>query len=160
MKARLAGTIFNAAKKLPGQTSRLLGIDKMGKGDIAMRFGMDGLYATMGAMNTPGDFGDKLIAGGGDFITSAGAGLVAGAPFQRFGPTAAGVADNIGSVIGWQLGQPAIEGTMRAKDKLMGGEGLSPYERSQIEYEDQFREQIMQELASAGLLRDESTGMV
>ena len=166
-RARLAGSIFNAAKGLGGKGLRLLGIDKMGKREAAMRFGMDGAFATMGAISTPGDLGDKLIAGGGDFLTSAGTGLVAAAPF-RGNPDVANIADGVGSMVGWQLGQPVIEGTMRAKDKMMGGEGLSAYDRANIEYEQQLTKQILMDLDAAGLLKpganalltNDNTGMM
>lgn len=150
-KARIAGQIFNAAKAAGKGTSKLLGLDRMSAGDKAMRFGLDGLYSVMGAAATPGDLGDKLIAGAGDFALSAGTGLVLAAPLKNR-PGAANVVDNIGSVAGWQLGQPAIEGTMRLKDKAMGGEGLSAYERASLEYEQQLRAQVIAELDAAGLL--------
>ena len=166
-KGRIDGQIFRAAKGLGGKTSRFLGLDKMSAGEKAMRFGMDGVYATMGAIGTPGDLGDKLIAGGGDFLTSAGSGILGAAPFKG-NPNVAGLADNIGSLGGWQLGQPVIEGTMRAKDKVLGGEGLSAYERASQQYDQQLTNQVLMDLDAAGLLTPEArmlltndnTGMV
>ena len=158
-KGRLAGQIFRALKGAGKGTNKLLGLDRMTTGDKLMRFGMDGVYSVMGAAATPGDIGDKVIAGVGDFALSAGSGLVAGAPLKNH-PGAANIADNLGSVVGWQLGQPAIEGTMRLKDKLTGGEGLSAYDKANIAYEEQLRAQVIAELDAAGLLNPELKQLV
>ena len=158
-KARIAGQIFNAIKGAGKGTYNALGLNKMSAGDKLMRFGMDGGYAILGAANTPGDIGDKVIAGLGDFGLSAGTGLVAAAPFKKH-PGTANAMDMIGSAVGWQVGQPAIEGTMRVKDKLVGGEGLSAYERAGIEYDTQLKAQVIAELDAAGLLNPEMKHLI
>ena len=160
MKARLAGKIFEAAKKLPGQTSRLLGIDQMDAGQKLWRFGPDGVWAVVNAVQNPGDLTDKLIAGTTDFVGSAGTGLAFAAPFNKRAPGVAQGLDMLGSTVGMFGGMAVSEGMQRGKDKMMGGQGLSAYERANVQYEEQFRQQIMQELSAAGLLRDDTTGMV
>ena len=152
---RFAGRGRGASKG----TSKALGLDRMSTGDKLMRFGMDGVYSVMGAAATPGDIGDKVIAGLGDFGLSAGTGVVLSAPFKNH-PNAANAIDMVGSAVGWQLGQPAIKGTMRLKDKAMGGEGLSAYDRANLEYEQQLRAQVIAELDAAGLLNPEMKSLV
>ena len=159
MKSRFAGTIFSGAQKLSGQASKLLGLDKMGTMDKVLRFGPDAGFAVMNAVQTPGDLTDKVIAGTTDFIGSAGTGLVLSAPFKNHQGIATMV-DMGGSYAGMYGGMAVSEAMQRGKDKMAGGQGLSAYERANVEYEDQFRAQVMQELAAAGLLRDETTGMV
>ena len=159
MKARLAGKIFEGARKLSGQTSRLLGLDKMNTMDKVLRFGPDTGFAIMNAVQTPGDLTDKLIAGTTDFVGSAGTGLALAAPFKNHQGVAT-MMDMGGSYAGMFGGMAVSEAMQRGKDKMMGGQGLSAYERANAQYEEQFRQQIMQELSAAGLLRDETTGMV
>ena len=159
MKARLAGKIFEGAKTLAGQTSRLLGIDEMDTMAKVMRFGPDAGFAVMNAVQTPGDLTDKLIAGTTDLVGSAGTGLVLAAPFKKHQGVAT-MLDMGGSYAGMFGGMAVSEAMQRGKDKMMGGQGLSAYERANVQYEEQFRQQIMQELSAAGLLRDDTTGMV
>ena len=160
-KARLAGSIFNGVRELGGKAAKVLNIDKMTPGEAFGRFGLDAGYAVLGAAQTPGDFGDKLIAGGGDLITSAGAGIALSAlPGIRNKPGVASTVDAIGSTAGYMLGQPVVESTMRAKDKLMGGEGLSPYDKANIEYEQQLTRQVLMDLEAAGLLKPEANALL
>ena len=159
-KARFAGAVFDGTRKLLGQGSRLLGIDKMGGVEKAARFGPDALFATPELCRYPGDFTDKLIAGTTDFVGSAGTGLVVAAPFKKM-PVAAGMIDQAGSIAGMYGGMAVSENMQRGKDRLMGGEGLSAYERAGLEYDEALRQQVIAELDAAGLLKttNDNTGM-
>ena len=160
-KARFAGTVFNGTRKLLGQGSRLLGIDKMGAIEKAARFGPDALFATMNAVQTPGDLADKVIAGTTDFIGSAGTGLVVAAPFKK-APVVAGMIDQAGSIAGMYGGMAVSENMQRAKDRAMGGQGLSAYERAGVEYDEALKQQLLAELDAAGLLNitNDNTGVI
>ena len=150
-KGRIAGEVFKGAKKVLGQGGKLLGLDQMGAVEKAARFGPDALFATMNAVNTPGDLGDKLIAGTTDFVGSAGTGLVLAAPFKKM-PVAAGFIDQAGSIAGMYGGMAVGDNLQRGKDRMLGGEGLTAYERANAEYEDQLVARILQDLDTAGLL--------
>ena len=63
---------------------------------------------------------------------------------------------------------PVADQLMRGKDKLMGGEGLTPYERLSVEQQEQMRQQITKQVMQAyGLMpgtrdryfSDPTTGM-
>lgn len=151
-RARLAGQIFNAAK-----SAAKWPFNGMGKGEIALRLAPDAAFATMNAVQTPGDLGDKLIAGSTDFIGSGLTGLVVSKPFK--GPTGA-VVDQIGSIGGMYGGMAVSDVAQRNKDRLMGGEGLSAYERSSLEYEKQLRAQVIAELDAAGMLSPEMRALL
>ena len=158
-KGRIAGEIFKGAKKVLGQGNKLLGLDQMGTVEKAARFGPDALFATMNAINNPGDLGDKLIAGTTDFVGSAGTGLVLAAPFKRM-PVAAGFIDQAGSIAGMYGGMAVGDSLQRGKDRMMGGEGRTSYERASTEYEDQLVAQILKDLDTAGLLTPAGRSML
>jgi hypothetical protein len=125
----------------------------MSKGQIAGRLGPDAFFGGIAALQTPGDIGDKLIAGTGSALGGGIGGLALGRAGQRFGDTAGFLADAAGSIGGDYIGMSAGDSVMRAKDRLMGGEGLSPYERMSAEQQAAFAEQIRQQtLAGAGLV--------
>ena len=150
-KARIAGEVFKNAKGLLSNSSKFLGLDKMGAGEKLWRFAPDAGFAVMNAVSTPGDLGDKLLAGGLDFAGSSMTGLTLAAPFKKHQGVAAGI-DQAGSFIGGYGGHYAGMEAQKIKDKLMGGEGLSAYEKANIEYENQLTGQIIADLNAAGLL--------
>ena len=117
---------------------------------VAGRIAPDVLFGGMAAMQTPGDAGDKAIAG----ITQAiggglGGGLVTGATGGRLGF----MGELAGGIGGDYVGMYAGDALMRGKDKLGGGAGQTPYERLSTEQQQQLEEQIRQQaLAGAGLI--------
>ena len=117
---------------------------------LAERLGLDVMFGGMTAMQTPGDLGDKLIAGSATALGGGlGGGLVTGVTGGRFGQ----IGEVLGGVGGDMIGYPAGEALMRAKDKLGGGLGQTPYERMNAEQQAQFAEQIRNEtLMAAGLV--------
>lgn len=158
--ARMAGTKLasagaNAAQINPAFTS---GIGKavfgnMDKGQIAMRLAPDLMFGGVAMATTPGDLGDRLIAGGTQAIGGGLGGLALGRAAGRFGDTAATIADMAGSIGGDVVGMQTGDAIMRGKDKLMGGEGQTPFERMGAEQQAQLEAQIRaQTLMGAGLI--------
>ena len=96
------------------------------KGEVAMRVAPDLFFGGMAGLNTPGDLGDKLIAG----TTQAAGGVlggVGGAGLARKVGLPQGAeffADMAGSVVGDYGGMYTGDALMRAK-----GGGMTPYER-------------------------------
>ena len=138
----------------------------MSKADIAMRLAPDAMFGVLEGTMTPGDLGDKVIAGAGSALGGGLGGLALG---RLGGPGAMGtVLDMAGSIGGDMLGREASTAILRGKDKLSGGQGLSPYEKMS---EEQTKAMIQsgraQALAELGLLpgsyqgylTDPTTGM-
>jgi len=127
----------------------------MTKGQIATRLAPDAIFGGVAALQTPGDFGDKLVAGG----TSALGGGLGGLALSRgagkigLGEGVQLAADFGGSILGDMGGMAVGDTIMRGKDKVMGGAGQTPYERMSSQQQAQFAEQIRQQtLIGAGLL--------
>ena len=156
MAVRMASSIFNGLKKAGKYVK-----GNMTGGELVGRLIPDAGFAALQGVMTPGDIGDKVIAGTTDFAASAGLGLVAARPFQGM-PNVAPHVDMLGSTVGaFAVGPAASDALQRGKDKMMGGQGLSAYEKANVQYEEQMRQQIISELAAAGLLRvNDNTGMM
>lgn len=121
--------------------------------DLAFRLGTDGLFGVMEGAMTPGDLGDKLIAGTGSALGGAGGGLLLGRLGK--GNQMLGTAlDMAGSIGGDFIGRAMSDQVLRAKDGVVGtGQWMNPYERMNAEQQKLFAEQIQnQTLAQLGLL--------
>lgn len=124
-------------------------------GEVALRVVPDIGFGALAAVQTPGDIGDKLIAGGSQAlggvlggVTTAGAlrSMKAGQAIQNLG-------DMAGSVAGDFAGMAVGDNFMRGKDKLMGGAGETPWERMSADQQAQYAQQLEQQiLAQYGLL--------
>lgn len=135
--------------------------------DYVMTFGPDVFFGGLAAAQTPGDAGDKLIAGASQAIGGGlgGVGLTAltgNTGKYRF------LTDMAGSVGGDFAGLAVGDQVMKGKDLLMGGKGQTPYERmgetQQREYANVLRNQILNEYGLIPGTReqyamDPSTGM-
>ena len=115
------------------------------KGELATALGFrvvpDAIGGVMIGASTPGDLGDKIIAGTTDtaFGVLGGVGLSGAArPLTRGSQLGSITTDLIGSYAGFNAAMPVSESLLKAKDKLQGGEGLSPYEK----LDDQRRKEI------------------
>jgi hypothetical protein len=117
---------------------------------VAGRVAPDVLFGGMAAMQTPGDLGDKLIAGGTQMIGGGlGGGLVTGVTGGRLGF----MGELAGGIGGDYAGMFVGDSLMRGKDKVSGGVGQTPYERMNAEQQEQFAEQIRNEtLRAAGIV--------
>jgi hypothetical protein len=155
--ARMAGQGLNNAAFQGGLGKAIFG--EMNKGQIVGRLAPDLMFGGLAAATTPGDIGDKLIAGGASAVGGGLGGIALGRAGQRFGDTAGFMADMAGSIGGDMVGMSVGDGLQRGKDSLMGGSGQTAYERMSAEQQAQFAEQIRrQTLAGAGLVpgvRDE-----
>lgn len=155
-KAKMAG------KLLQYLTKGLRGADgAIDMGQVGIRVVPDAVFGGLAAVQTPGDLGDKLIAGTTSAIGGSLGGLALGGLSRN--QLASMALDTAGSLGGDMLAYQAGEQLMRAKDKLSGGKGQTPYERmgakEQAIFEEQLRRQIM---AQYGLLpgsREQYAGM-
>ena len=106
-----------------------------------MRLGPDMVFGGMAAANTPGDFGDKLIAGGTQAIGSIGLGLGASKIPGIRGTALEGMADMTGSIAGDFGGMYVGDALLRAK-----GGGTTPWEKMQMEGNEQMRAELEQQI--------------
>ena len=137
------------ASSMAGQA--LGGVGKAGKfvwnqsgrntGERVMRLAPDAFFGGMAAMQTPGDLGDKLIAGGTQAIGSVGLGLGASKLPGIRGTAMEGIADMAGSVAGDFAGMYGGDALLRAK-----GGGTTPWEKVQQEGNEQMRAELEQQL--------------
>jgi len=139
-------------------------------GEIALRLVPDVGFGALAAVQTPGDIGDKLIAGSAQAAGGILGGIGTAGALRKMGAGGAiqNLGDMAGSVVGDFAGMAVGDNTMRIKDRVMGGYGETPWERmgaqQQAEYAQQLEQQI---LAQYGLLPgtreqyaiDPSTGM-
>ena len=115
----------------------------------------DAGFAAINAVTTPGGLDDKLIAGVTDLGLSAGSGLFAGGLARRFGagPTTETLVDMLGSYGGAMAAYPTGMAITRGADALMGGPGLTDFEKMAKSEQEEYVKQIqMQTLQNAGLI--------
>ena len=127
------------------------------KGALAARLAPDLLFGGLAAVQTPGDLGDKIIAGGTQAIGGGLGGLTAARGLKKVMPKAGEglltAVDFGGSIAGDYAGMAAGDALMRGKDLVMGGEGLNPYERMGAQQQDAYKAQIEQDmLMNLGLI--------
>ena len=142
-KGKLAGQALNALKSLfAGQSS----------GEIALRLAPDIGFGVLEGVMTPGDIGDKLIAGASSGLGGATGGLLLG-KLGGGNPMLTQALDMAGSIGGDFAGRAGGDLLMKGKDKLMGGKGQNPYERMGEAQQEAFAEDVRaQLLAELGLL--------
>lgn len=138
---------FDALKKLGGLI----------KGDLtntqlATRLAPDVLiFAPMAAMQTPGDLGDKLIAGASSAIGGGLGGLAAGGAVRKMGGKEAlqNISDMAGSFGGDYGGMYASDMIQRGRDLVSGGKGQTGWEKmsetQQAEYAAELEQQILRQ---------------
>ena len=142
-KARMAGKALEALKWL---------FKDQGAGEIALRIVPDVGFGVLEGVLTPGDLGDKIIAGSGTALGGMTGGLALG-KLGMGNPVATQMLDLAGSVGGDFAGRYVAEGLQRGKDKAMGGKGQTAYERmSEEQFEKMKEEASRQVLAEMGLL--------
>jgi len=151
--ARMAGT------KLASSPVFTKGIGKaifgdMTRGQIATRLAPDVAFGVIGGAMTPGDFGDKLIAGSTQAIGGGIGGLAVGRGLGKLGAGEAvqTIGDFMGSYGGDFAGMAVGDTIMRGKDKLMGGSGQTPYERLSAEQQALLAEQIRRQTVGGASL--------
>ena len=131
--------------------------------EMAFRLGPDAGFAVLNAVQTPGDLGDKLTAGGTQFLMETGLGLSAGKLAKN--KDLSGLLDVGGSIVGGYGSMPVSDMLLRGKDKLTGGQGLTPYEKLSVAQQNALAQQIEQQVLQAygittvGRYVDPTTGM-
>ena len=142
MLGRAAGAALGLGKSL---------FKGMGPVDIATRLAPDALFGVIEGVNTPGDIGDKIIAGSGAAIGGGIGGLALG---KIGGNSSLGVMLDMGGSIGGDMvGRMASDGILRGKDAISGGKGQTPYEKlSDKQMQELVQSGKLQALAELGLL--------
>lgn len=139
----------------------------IGKGEMAARLGMDALGGLMAAAYTPGDLGDKAIAGIASTVGGAAGGLALG---KLGGPGVLGTTlDFAGSIGGDMAASVAGEQVMKVKSAIQGEGFKTPYEKLSEQQQMQLAEAIKKDVlrqygmavpgAPLHYLQDPSTGM-
>jgi len=113
--------------------------------DYATKFGFDILFGGLAAAQTPGDLGDKLIAGGTQAVGGALGGVGLTALTGAKGLAGLGL-DAVGSIGGDFAGMAVGDQLMRGKDMLGGGKGQTPYERMSEEEQKKFAAQLRNQI--------------
>ena len=138
---------FGNAKRFAGQAFK----DYMGPGgvtptNIAMNFGPDAFFGLVQGAMTPGDLGDKLIAGTSTAVGGAlgGVGAVGILPGAKTNPGMRMLAEFGGGYGGDMAGQMVGDSILRAK-----GGGTTPWEKLQQQGDQEYREQIEREVLAA-----------
>ena len=135
--------------RFAGQALKWLGTDPVTKnvnvGGLVGRLAPDAIFGTMAAVQTPGDWMDKAIAGGSSF---AGGGL-GGLVLSKAGMGHPGLSyglDMAGSIGGDYAGMAVGDQLMRGKDKVTGGKGETPWEKMGAEQQEQMRNELEQQI--------------
>lgn len=113
--------------RMAGQAMNFL-TKGIGPGEMTARLSMDALGGLMAAAYTPGDLGDKLIAGTASTIGGAGGGLVLG-KLGAGNPMLGTALDFAGSIGGDMAASVLGEQVMKGKSALQGEGFRSPYEK-------------------------------
>ncbi len=139
-RTRMAGSAWNNFlqwMKNTGKYGVTGSLDELPKGELgkalALRFVPDAIGGSIVGATTPGDLGDKVIAGTTDALAGAIGGIGLAGATRAKGALNIG-ADIVGSMGGAYGSMPVSEQLLRMKDSLSGGEGLSPYEKMNDQY--------------------------
>lgn len=140
------GGLRMAGDALKGTGKFLLNNMGSNKAEVAMRVAPDLFFGGMAGLNTPGDLGDKLIAGGTQAAGGLLGGVGAGGLARKMGAGSTGqvFADMAGSFAGDYAGMYTGDAIMRAK-----GGGMTPWERLQAEGQAQQQREIEERLMQA-----------
>ncbi len=143
-KGTAAKGSMGAVKKFAGDAlTKYMGPGGVTAGNIAANFAPDAVFGVMQGAMTPGDLGDKLIAGGSTAIGGALGGVGAVSALGKFGQQGGGrmLAEFGGGIIGDMVGQSAGDVVLRAK-----GGGVTPWEKLQQEGDQQYRQQLERQI--------------
>ena len=134
-KSRMAGSAWQKFLQWAKSTAQFGAtgtLDGMGNKELAkalaMRLVPDAIGGTLVGATTPGDLGDKIVAGATDALGGAIGGIGLAGMTRR--PGNLGVAiDMAGSLAGAYGSMPVSEQLLKMKDSMSGGKGQSPYEK-------------------------------
>ena len=133
---RFAGQAFNALK------------GPMTGGQLTTRLLPDVGFGIMSGAMTPGDIGDKIIAGTGQAVGGGLGGLALGRAGSALN-LPEGVSwgmDFVGSYGGDYAGMWGADQVMRGKDLITGGKGQTPWERMGDAQREQTRQELEQQI--------------
>ena len=119
----------------------------IGPGEMALRVVPDIGFGVLAATQTPGDLGDKLIAGGTQALGGVTGGLLGG-KLGGSNQILSNMLDMGGSVAGDFAGMAVGDNAQRIKDRMMGGEGLTAWERMGAQEQAQYAQQLEQQILS------------
>ena len=124
----------------------------IGPGEMALRVAPDLAFGVMAASQTPGDLGDKLIAGGTQALGGVTGGLLGGKLGGK-NQIASNILDMAGSYGGDFAGMAVGDNLQRLKDKVGGGQGLTAWERMGADQQNEYAQALEQQiLAQYGLI--------
>ena len=123
--------------------------DNLGPASYALRYGPDVFFGGMAGLQTPGDAGDKIIAGLTDTASNVLGGIALTGLTRARGSLGA-VTDMTGSVAGMYAGFPIADTLMRTKDSLTGGSGQTPYEKLDEQRRREIEQNILAQYGLAG----------
>lgn len=119
---------------------------------LSERFGPDMFFGGMAALQTPGDAFDKGAAFLGSSLGGSMGGALASATGAKYGFGPNMITEFGGGMAGDMAGMMVSDAASRLKDKAMGGEGQTAWERMSSQQQDEFAEQMRQQvLAQYGL---------
>ena len=138
--------MIRLAGKALGYVPKALGylIKDIPKSELALRLGQDALGGAMAAAYTPGDIGDKLIAGTAATVGGSLGGLALG-KLGGSGLIGTGL-DMAGSIGGDMAASVAAQEVMKAKSALSGEGYRTPYEKMGDEQQAMLAQAIKQDI--------------
>jgi len=147
-KAAIGGMRF-AGPKLSSFVSNASGLMPKTAAEWGMRVAPDAIFGTMAGAMTPGDLGDKLIAGGAATAGGAlgGLGLRAAVGGVAPGVMKNAVADITSEMVGGIGGDMASQGIADNILRVKGG-GSTPYEKMAAEQQKELEQRILQQYLS------------
>ena len=149
-RGAIGGGARMAASGLKGAKNFLIG--DMSKGELIARLVPEGIGAGVSYAVTPGDWSDKAIAAGTQFVIPAASGMTA-AKLGMGNQLASNVLDIGGSIAGSFAALPVEQEIQRAKNKLTKNEYKTAYELMDEEQQNLYAQQMEQQiLESYGLI--------
>ena len=150
LQAAAGGGKMAAAKKFAGDAlTKYMGPGGVTPGNLAANFAPDLVFGAMQGAMTPGDLGDKLIAGTTTAVGGALGGVGAVSALGKYGQTGGGrmLAEFGGGYGGDMVGQAVGDTLLRAKNN-----GMTPWEMQGQQADAQYQQQIIDDfLARNGL---------
>ena len=145
-----------AGQALKGGGTFLMNNAGKNSSEIAMRILPDLAFGGLAAAQTPGDFGDKLIAGTTQALGGVVGGIGTAGALKKIGvknEALLNLADLGGSYGGDFAGMMIGDTLQRGKDRVMGGQGQTAWERMGAQQQAQYAQQLEQQiLAQYGLI--------
>ena len=146
-KAVAGGGKMAAAKKFAGDAlTKYMGPGGVTPGNLAANFAPDLVFGAMQGAMTPGDLGDKLIAGTTTAVGGALGGVGAVSALGKYGQTGGGrmLAEFGGGMLGDMGGQMVGDSILRVK-----GGGTTPFEKVQQSADQEYRQQLERQILAA-----------